>query len=112
MLDQTLKAEIKEANGDKFVFLRQVQKVAGEMDLPKFGDVLKNNSRAAVAVCLAATILANRWDLHRWAVEWARQVMSSWANCPRDTTVAVADIGLHPSRIEEYAGNFIRSSSV
>lgn len=120
-LDREFTREIKKiANGDgsreaKFAFLKLAKAAAREMSTPKvmdnFSDILKTYGRVAVGVCVAATAV-NRWDrLSASTVQWGREVLSLWTNRPLDTGCIIIDDGLHPSRIEEYAGAFIRLTS-
>lgn len=116
-IDRTLAAEIKKANGDgsreaKFDFLHKIIAVKNELSTPdvmqRFNDCFKSHSRAAIAVCLAATIQSRRDRLDPETVEWADAVMKLWTNRPRSVDRVVIEDNLHPTRIEEYAGEFIR----
>ena len=117
-LDRTLTREIvKAANGngsreDRFVFLKLAKAAAKELSTPtvreKFNDVVKTYGRAAIAVCVAATVLERRDRLERSTVQWAQEVMRLWTNRPIDCGYVVIRDNLHPTRIEEYAGAFIR----
>ena len=116
-IDRTLAAEIKKENGDgsreaKFDFLHKIIAVKNELSTPdvmqRFADCFKSHSRAAIAVCLAATIRSRRDRLNRAPVEWADAIMALWTNRPASVDRIIIDDGLHPTRIEEYAGEFIR----
>lgn len=61
-----------------------------------------------MAVCTAVTIWERRDRLNRYAVSWALEVLKLWTNRPHDILMAYIDDGLHPSRIEEYARDFMR----
>lgn len=119
-LDRAFEREIKkEANGDggraaRFAFLARANEVQKMLSLHKgeiqqeFDSALKEYGRAVVGLCVAATIWEHR-DRHTMkAVHWATEVLSLWTNGPRSTiSIAIHD-GLHPTRIEHYAGNLIR----
>ena len=120
-LDRTFAKEIvKTANGDgtreaRFVFLRSAKSAAKELSTPTvakvFNEAVKTYGRATVAVCVAATVMERQNRLERSTVLWAQEVMRLWTNCPYDRgCVAIRD-GLHPTRIEEYAGPLIRITS-
>ena len=115
-IDKSLAKEIKAANGDgsreaKFDLLVKVR--SANLDLSRssvmseFNQILCRHGRVPVAICLGATILARRDRLSHDTVAWANDVVSCWTNRPPSLTSAVIDDGLHPSRIEEYAGSFI-----
>lgn len=117
-LDRTLAREItKVANGDgsreaRFKFLLPAKAAAKELSTPavttEFYDVLKAYGRATIAVCVAATALERRDRLKRSTVQWAQEVIHLWTNRPHDLGCVVIRDNLHPTRIEEYAGDFIR----
>lgn len=117
-LDRTLVSDIKkQANGDgsreaKFAFLRRVRAAKKALSTPKVQTVydmaFQEFGRVPVAICTAVTILERQDRLNGYAVRWAREVLKHWTNRPRDILVAYIDDGLHPTRIEEYAGDFIR----
>lgn len=117
-LDKTFAREIsKISNGDgsreaKFAFKKTVQEVKRALSTPevreKFTEYMKQYGRVPVAICTAATIIDRRdrleWDSYLWALE----VMKLYTNAPGDKGFAIIEDGLHPTRIEEYAGSFIR----
>ncbi len=117
-LDRTLANDIKkQANGDgsrdaRFAFLKRgeaAQKALSTTQVQTvYNAALKEFGRVPVAVCTAVTILERQDRLNEYAVKWAREVLKFWTNRPRDILVAYIDDGLHPTRIEEYAGDFIR----
>ena len=118
ILDKTLAKEIKKtANGDgsreaRFAFLKIAKEAAKELSTINaaevYGQVLKKYGRAVTALCTAATIAEKKDRLDRHTVEWARDVLKLWTNRPSDTAFIAFNDGLHPTRIEEYAGSFIR----
>lgn len=117
-VDRTLAKEIKAANGDggreaKFAFLAKVRGVEKELSNINareiFDTLFGRYPRAAIAVCVASTIIQREDRLSSRSVEWARSVMSHWTNRP--LTLPCINDNLHPSRIEEYAGSFIRLTS-
>lgn len=67
--------------------------------------------RTVNACCLAATI-ALRDGTSQSAKEWAQGVLDAWKPLESHKQRAYIDDNLHPSRIEEYAGSFIRCTSV
>lgn len=117
-LDRTLANDIKkQANGDgsrdaKFAFLKRVKAAQKALSTTQvqtvYSAALKEFGRIPVAVCTAVTILERQDRLNEYAVKWAREVLKLWTNRPRDILVACINDGLHPTRIEEYAGDFIR----
>lgn len=117
-IDKELAKEIKKANGDgsreaKFAFLHKIIAVKEELSTTKvrdtFVECFKHHERAAIAVCVAATIWERRDRLGRNAVMWATEVLKCWTNRPASGTARIIiEDNLHPTRIEEYAGSFIR----
>lgn len=120
-LDYTLSREIKkEANGDgsreaKFAFLAEASKAKQELSSPSvidnFGEILQKYGRVKIAMCVAATITARADRLNRSTVDWAKAVLRLWANRPTDLGRLYIDDGLHPSKIEIYAGGLIRATT-
>lgn len=119
-LDSTLAREIKKANGDgsreaKFALLRRLRGVCEECSKPSvirdFDHVFKHFDRASIAIVLAVTIFERRDQLEFYSVRWAMEVLELWTNRPHTVSSLAIDDGLHPSRIEEYAGSFIRLTS-
>lgn len=116
-LDKELAREIKAANGDggrtdRFLFLAKIDAVVKELSTPdvirNFDLCFKHHSRAAIAVCVAATIKRRYDRLDPRSVRWSDLVLECWTNRPPSgINRAIIDDGLHPSRIEEYAGSFI-----
>jgi hypothetical protein len=119
-LDRTFSREIvKLANGDgsreaKLEFLAKARAARKELSTPEvmrgaFDKAIKEYGRVAVGVCLAVTIWERRDRLTSKAVQWARAVLDIWTNRPLNTmTVYIDDSALHPTKIEEYAGEFMR----
>lgn len=121
-LDRELLREIKkEANGDgsreaKFAFLKRAREARDMLSSPevmsgKFTEAVGKCGRVPVAVCLAVTIWERRDRLNSGPVKWAREVLDAWTNKPVNILTAYIDDGLHPTRIEEYAGGFIRCTT-
>lgn len=119
-LDRAFEREIKkEANGDgsraaRFAFLARAEEVQKRLSTytgdvqQNFDDTLKECGRAVVGLCVAATIWRRR-DRHSMkAVQWATEVLSLWANGPGDPGSISFNDGLHPTRVEVYAGELIR----
>lgn len=118
--DRELVREIRRANGDgtRAAGLELLRKVkAAKADLSsqdvreRFDDVLKKHGRVPVAICVGVTAVLRADDLNRWIVDWGRDVLQQWMYRPFDLTVALIEDNLHPSRIEEYAGGFVRATT-
>lgn len=120
MLDKELAKEVRKANGGecreaKFKLLAQIK--AAKRDLSRtdvrdhFNEILKYHGRVPVAICVAVTAVMREDRLNRWIVDWGREVLGLWTNRPNDFSVALIEDGLHPSRIEEYAGNFVKGTT-
>lgn len=116
-LDRVFAREITKANGDgsreaKFALLKPARAAAHEMSTPdvmrNFPNIVKKYGRVAVGLCVAATIIDRQDRLEPDSVRWAREVMKLWTNRPGDQNCILIGDGLHPTRIEEYAGSFIR----
>ena len=117
-LDRTFVQEIKKtANGDgsreaRFAFLNPARDAAKRLSTPNvrndFDDVLREYGRATVGLCVAVTVWERRDRLESRTVRWAEEVLKLWTNRPHDTLFLFINDGLHPTRIEEYAGSFIR----
>lgn len=116
-IDSVLVKEILKANGngsreDKFSLLRKITAVKKELSTPDvtrtFDRVFERHERAHIAICLAATIVDREDRLDYRTVEWGREVLRLYTNRPSTLERIVIEDGLHPTRIEEYAGNFIR----
>lgn len=119
-LDGGFARDIKKiSNGDgsreaRFDFVRCLDAAAKDLSSPDvirggFDHAIRTHGRVPVAICTAATIWRNRNRLDRWAVEWAQDVMRLWTNrTPSGVDRATISDGLHPTRIEEYAGSLIK----
>lgn len=120
-LDRTLAREIKALNGDgsreaRFETLRKVRSASRDLSTPgvrdSFFDALKAHGRAVIALCVASTLYLRRERLDGWGFDWARDVLDLWTNrAPSALDTARIDDGLHPTRICEYAGSFIRENA-
>lgn len=121
-LDQTFARDIeKQANGDgsreaKFAFKKKVEETARALSTTKaaeiFDDCLKKYGRVPVAICVAQTIIERRDRLEWRSYMWALEVMRLYTNAPHNKMFAYIDDGLHPTRIEEYAGSLLRVTTV
>lgn len=117
-LDKTFAQEVKKAaNGDgsreaRFAFLRPAKKAAKKLSAPsvmrEFDGILREYGRVAVGLCVAVTAWEHRDRLESRTVRWAAEVLKLWTNKPTDTLCLLINDNLHPSRIEEYAGSFIK----
>ncbi len=120
MLDREIAKEIRKANGDggreaKLKLLRKVK--AANKDLSstnvrdRFDEIMKKHGRVPVAICVGVTAVMRKDRLNRWIVDWGREVLALWTNRPHDISAALIEDNLHPSRIEEYAGGFVRATT-
>lgn len=120
-LDSTLAREIKSCNGDgtrdaKFRFLKKLDAASRDLSTPDvtrtFPECLKKHGRATVAICVAASLLERQKRLDRWRMDWAKAVLELWTNRAESNLMrGYIHDGLHPSRICEYAGTFIRATT-
>lgn len=122
MVERELAREIKKACGngeraDKFRLLGAVRGVQERMSRsdcardPKgaMRAALKEYGRAAFALCLASTIVTARQDwVSGQTLAWANEVIGLWACRPMDIAQVAYNDGLHPSKLAEYAGDFVR----
>lgn len=125
--DDTLLREISKAAGktraERIAFVGQCAAFSEEL-----GKAIKHNNgllaltsifdrtmlqypRAVTACCVAATIRM-RDGMSRSSQEWAQSVLDAWKATESHKLRAYIDDNLHHSRIEEYAGSFIRCTSV
>lgn len=121
MIDRTLAREIKALNGDgsreaRFETWRRVEAAKKELSstdaAEKFGGCLRKCGRAVVALCVASTLYEKRERLDGWGLQWSIAVLDLWTN--RGSTFrerAVIEDGLHPTRICDYAYEFIKLTS-
>lgn len=121
-LDMYFAREVeKTANGDgsreaRFAFLTPAREAARKLSTPnvmqEFDNTIREYGRATVGLCVAVTIWERRNRLERRTVRWAEETLKLWTNRPHDTLCLVINDGLHPSRIEEYAGSFIKLTTL
>ena len=108
----------KKANGDgsreaRFAFIKEAKEARKKLSTPEvrrtFWECIKEYGRVPVAICVGATIIERRDRLKTRTVRWATSVLELWTNKPY-SGIAFAHINdnLHPTRIEEYAGEFMR----
>ena len=117
-LDATFAREVrKAANGDgsreaRLAFLKPAKEAARKMSSPdvmeEFDNIVREYGRATVGLCVAVTAFENRDRLDSDTVQWAREVLKLWTNKPRDRMCLYINDGLHPTRIEEYAGSLMK----
>ncbi len=117
-LDRTFAREVKKAaNGDgsreaRFAFLNPAKEAARKLSTPnvmrEFDGILREYGRATVGLCVAVTVWERRDRLESRTVRWAMEVLKLWTNRPPDIRSLYIGDNLHPSRIEEYAGSFIK----
>ena len=125
--DPVLILEIKKAAGrtrsERLAFLDQCAAFSLEL-----GNAIKANNglrtlksifdktmlgypRTVTACCLAATIVM-REGMSYAAQVWAHGVIDAWNPTSSQRLRAYIDDNLHPSRVEEYAGSFIRATTM
>ena len=125
--DPTLISDIKKAagktRGERLAFLGQCAAFSVEL-----GNAMKANNglrmlrtifdatmlgypRSVTACCLAATIVMREGMSYASQV-WAHGVIEAWNPTSSQRLRAYIDDNLHPSRIEEYAGSFIRVTTI
>lgn len=117
-LDRTFAREVKKAAyGDgsreaRFAFLNPAKEAARKLSTPnvmrEFDGILREYGRATVGLCVAVTVWERRDRLESRTVRWAMEVLKLWTNRPPDIRSLYIGDNLHPSRIEEYAGSFIK----
>ena len=117
-LDKEFAKEIKHvANGDgsreaRFAFLKKARAAAKDLSTTeaakRFDAAIKEHGRAVVGIVTADTIIARADRLNSDNVAWAREVLKLYTNRPTDFLSLHINDNLHPTRIEEYAGKFIR----
>lgn len=98
-----------------FAFAHRVEAAAEEMSSTAirdhFNDYTKKHGRVVTAICVAATIYARRNRLDGWCLPWAQAVLDAWPHTEGLLDRAAIRDSLHPTRICEYAQNFIRLNS-
>lgn len=117
MLDRELVKEIRACNGDgtreaKFAFLVKLDAARRDLSTPDvmrtLMDCVAKHGRAVVAICVAATLAERGKRLDYWKKDWSDAVLEQWTNrAPSNLARAVINDGLHPSKIQVYAGQFI-----
>lgn len=117
-LDGTLAKEIMKLNGNgsresRFETLRLIQAAQRDLSKPdirdRFTECLREHGRAVVAICVAVTLYTRKERIDNWGLLWALKVLDLWKNRgPQFIDRANITDGLHPTRICEYAGEFIR----
>lgn len=117
-LDRTFSRDIsKISNGDgsreaRINFLKtakEVRRTLSTIEAPRiFMDCVKKYGRVPVAVCVAATIIDRQDRIDLKYCDWAAEVIKLYTNAPDGTVRLAIDDGLHPTRIIEYAGKFIK----
>lgn len=98
-----------------FKIRREIRRARSAMSSPdimfRFAEHVKTFGRVPVAICTACTILERTKRLNSWSVRWAISVIAACRLNLNTEDFMIAD-GLHPLRIEEYAGAFIRLTTV
>lgn len=126
-LDRTFAKDLRAANGDgsreaKFILLKKIDAIAKAMS--SCGDAEKCltemcilHGRAAVGICLAATIFMRKDRLELWGtwpLTWAIKVLDLWTTKPRTETgidrAYIHDNG-HPEKMLNIAIPFINNTT-
>lgn len=120
-LDSTFEKEIRKiANGDesreaRFAFLRSAKEATRKLSTANvrndFSKILSEYGRVTIGLCVAVTVQERKDRLSENTVRWANAVLKLWTNRPNDIFCLAIHDNLHPTRIEEYAGSFIRLTS-
>lgn len=75
----------------------------------KYNEAFRIYGRIPVAICIAATLYQRRERLDYWNFAWATEILDLWTNrTPHGIEDACINDGIHPTRICEYAGDFIK----
>ena len=125
--DPVLISEIKKAagktRGERLAFLDQCSAFSNELGKAIrdnngmralksiFDKVMLGYPRTVTACCLAATIVMREGMSYASQV-WAQGVLEAWSPTSSQRLRAYIDDNLHHSRIEEYAGGFIRATTI
>ena len=126
MLENELAKEIKRFCGnptDRLERIKVVEKLRETAkDMEKinrynheevFTECLHKHGRAAVSVCIAATLWELRGRLGNWNLPWAIDVMNLWTwRAAEQHHNACIDGNSHPTTICDYARKFIKINSV
>ena len=117
-LDRYLAREIKREapkvrDRDAYhAFAERIREASADMSRPEvreqFDAMLTKHGRPVTAIVLAATLCARKERLEGWKLSWAQEVLDCWPHTMGLLDDAAIRDGLHPSRICEYAGSFIR----
>ena len=119
MIDSALKREIKTSlygKGDrpaKFEALAKLRAAKADLSSPtvmtNFNNCMSKHGRAAVAVCVAATLIQRSEQLDYWRNDWAQDVINLLPFLTTENLRGLyIDDNLHPARICEYAGSLIK----
>lgn len=124
-LDDTFAREVKKtANGDgsreaRFSFMKQVEAARKALSSPEvarggYDAAIKEYGRVPVAICTASTLYKRKERLDGWGLWWAQTVLALWTNRPPSgiDRAAIQDDTLHPTRICDYAADFIRLTTM
>ena len=124
--DPVLLSEIKKAAGktrsERLAFLAQCGAFAWEL-----GDAIKKNNCAqlktifnkamlgyprAVTACSLAATISMRDGMSYPAQVWAQGILEAWNPSASQRLRGIIDDNLNPTRLEEYAGEFIRATTI
>ncbi len=111
--DPALLREIKKIR-DAGRFMQRFCKMKERLSTTKAPDIyadMVREDRVAVLVCTAATLLHEPERHPPEYIDWARSIICTWANEFQRRSLTIAD-GLHPTRIDSYAGPYIRATTI
>lgn len=98
--------------------LKEAAKDMGEINrynhAEAFAECLHKHGRAAVSVCIAATLWELRGRLGNWNFNWAIDVLNLWTWKMGEHHIYMVSVHgkSHPTTICDYAGKFIKVNSV
>lgn len=121
MIDSTFAQEIKAYNSDgsrvsRIAMINKVAAAAAQLSTPNVREVFRaaiaEHGRAAVGLCVAATMVERGNRISNGYRAWAVQVLALWRDRPAALDRVCIRDDLHPSRIEDYADSLVRATTV
>ncbi len=107
MLDRTFVSEIKKvANGDgsrehRFELINELYDVSKALgNRYEFDNCVKKYGRAKVALCVACTIIREKYRHETPQIMWAQAVMNLWTNRV-ERSISAATINIHPAILSD-----------
>jgi len=126
MPDKELIKEIKQFLGhptdrlERVKIVKKLKETAKDMEkinrynhAEVFTECLQKHGRAAVSVCIAATLRELRESLGNWNIGWASAVLDLWTWKRGQHHICMVSVrgNSHPTTICDYAGYFIECNS-